>query len=131
MISIEMNLFRTTYLLFRKAYLPVVALALLSSCSESEPPYASDSAQLEMRLGVQSLTKSHFTDEDGTARFVWDVGSSMIAAVSNGAELARWTDGSYFSPMHISLVDPTGSDRVLGAGSALTLPSNAAQAVKF
>lgn len=128
MISIEMNLFRTTYLLFRTTYLPVVALALLSSCSESEPPYASDSAQLEMRLGAQAFTKSHFTDEDGTARFVWDVGSSMIAAVSNGAELARWTDGSYFSPMHISLVDPTGSDRVLGAGSALTLPSNAAQA---
>ena len=114
--------------IFGKIYLPVAALALLSACNDEETAADSPSAQLEMTIGAQSYTRAHFTDNEGTARFVWDVGSSMIAAVSNGTSIASWTDGSFYSPMNISLIDPAGSDKVLGAGSALTLRSDAAQA---
>ncbi|MGN0221037.1 MAG: hypothetical protein ACI4BA_02800 [Prevotella sp.] len=111
-----------------KKYLPLAAWAIITACSESDMSSDSTSAaQLEMSLSPQSLTRAHFTDNEGTAVFVWDVGSSMIAAVSNGTSMAQWTDGSYYSPMNISLLDPTSSDKVLGAGSALTIPSDAAR----
>ena len=111
-----------------KKYLPLAALAIITACSENDvSPDNTSAARLEMSLGGQPLTRAHFTDNDGTAAFVWDVGSSMIAAVSNGASMAQWTDGSFFSPMNISLIDPAGSDKVLGAGSALTIPSDAAR----
>ena len=108
-------------------YLPVAVMALMSACSEHEGPFADGSAQLEMTLSPQSLTKAHFTDNDGTASFVWDVNSCMIAAISDGMSIIPWTDGSFYSPMNISLIDPEASNKVLGAGSALTLLSNAAK----
>lgn len=107
--------------------LAVTAAVFLSACSEREClSDAPTAATLMLPLAQQSPTRAHFTDEAGTARFVWDVDSKMIAAVADGQGLAQWTDGSYFSPMNIALLDPASSNKVLSAGSALTLHADAA-----
>ena len=71
-----MNLRSVTYLL---------AIALLSACSpKEEAPALQEYSRVEMALN-QPQTKAHFEDVNGTASFVWDVGSSMIAVVGHGA----------------------------------------------
>ena len=72
-------------------------------------------SRVEMALH-QPQTKAHFEDVNGTASFVWDVGSSMIAVVGHNSAPVRWNGGEYYySPMHISLIDPANPNRVLRA----------------
>ena len=87
----------------RRAATYLIALVLLSACNPKE---ALPLSRIEMDLGTQTETKAHFEDIDGSASFVWDVGSSMIAVVGHGAAPVQWTGGRYWSPMHISLIDP-------------------------
>ena len=81
---------------------------------------------MEMAL-PQPQTKAHFEDVDGTASFVWDVGSSMIAVVGHDSAPVMWNGEKYYSPMHISLIDPDSPNKVLTACSEHSLESNAAQ----
>ena len=83
-------------------------------------------SRVEMALN-QPQTKAHFEDVNGTASFVWDVGSAMIAVVGHGAAPVQWTGGGYWSPMHISLIDPASPNKVLRACSEHSLESNAAE----
>lgn len=113
-----MNLRSVTYLL---------ALALLSACSpKEEAPVLQEHSRVEMAL-TEPQTKAHFEDVNGTASFVWDVGSSMIAVVGHGSAPVMWNGGEYYSPMHISLIDPAKPNKVLRACSELSLESSAAQ----
>ncbi|MGM9791625.1 MAG: hypothetical protein ACI3Y4_04395 [Candidatus Cryptobacteroides sp.] len=105
----------------------LLALALLSACSPKEEQPAVG-ARVEMALACDPRTKAHFEDADGTAGFVWDVGSEMIAVVSDGSAPVQWEEGAFFSPMHISLIDPSHNDRVLRACSEYVLAADAAQA---
>lgn len=83
-------------------------------------------SRVEMAL-TQPQTKAHFEDVNGTASFVWDVGSAMIAVVGHGAAPVQWTGGGYWSPMHISLIDAESPNKVLRACSEDALESNAAE----
>lgn len=105
----------------------LLALALLSACGPKEEQPA-DAARVEMALPSDSRTKAHFEDADGSAGFVWDVGSEMIAVVSDGSAPVQWEGGGYYSPMHISLIDPAHNNRVLRACSEYALAADAAQA---
>ena len=114
-----MNLRSVTYLL---------ALALLSACSpKEEAPVLQEHSRVEMTL-TEPQTKAHFEDVNGTASFVWDVGSSMIAVVGHDSAPVMWNGEKYYSPMHISLIDPDSPNKVLRACSEHSLESNAAQA---
>lgn len=84
-------------------------------------------SRVEMALN-QPQTKAHFEDVNGSACFVWDVGSAMIAVVGHGAAPVQWTGGRYWSPMHISLIDSASPNKVLRACSEDAMESNAAQA---
>lgn len=86
-----------------------------------------ESSRVEMAL-TEPQTKAHFEDVNGTASFVWDVGSSMIAVVGHDSAPVKWNGGEYYSPMHISLIDPASPNKVLRACSEHSLESNAAQA---
>ena len=87
-----------------------------------------ESSRVEMAL-TEPQTKAHFEDVNGTASFVWDVGSSMIAVVGHGSAPVKWNGGEYYySPMHISLIDPASPNKVLRACSEHSLESNAAEA---
>ena len=87
-----------------------------------------ESSRVEMAL-TEPQTKAHFEDVNGTASFVWDVGSSMIAVVVHGSAPVKWNGGEYYySPMHISLIDPASPNKVLRACSEHSLESNAAEA---
>ena len=106
----------------------LLALALLSACSpKEEAPALQEPSRVEMAL-PQPQTKAHFEDVNGTASFVWDVGSAMIAVVGHGAAPVQWTGGRYWSPMHISLIDAASPNKVLRACSEHSLESSAAQA---
>ena len=84
-------------------------------------------SRVEMAL-TEPQTKAHFEDVNGTASFVWDVGSSMIAVVGHDSAPVKWNGGEYYySPMHISLIDPDSPNKVLRACSEHSLESNAAQ----
>ena len=112
----------------RSAATYLLLLQLLSACSPKEgAPAFQETSRVEMAL-TQPQTKAHFEDVNGTASFVWDVGSSMIAVVGHGAAPVQWTGGRYWSPMHISLIDPVSPNKVLRACSEDALESNAAQA---
>ena len=113
----------------RSAATYLLALALLSACSpKEEAPALQEHSRVEMALN-QPQTKAHFEDENGTASFVWDVGSSMIAVVGHDSAPVKWNGGEYYySPMHISLIDAARPNRVLRACSEHSLESNAAQA---
>ena len=114
-----MNKRNVTYLL---------ALALLSACSpKEEQPALQEPSRVEMAL-TEPQTKAHFEDVDGTASFVWDVGSAMIAVVGHGSAPVMWNGGESYSPMHISLIDPDSPNKVLRASSEHSLESIAAQA---
>ena len=105
----------------------LLALALLSACGPKEEQPAGAS-RVEMALASDQRTKAHFEDADGSAGFVWDVGSEMIAVVSDGSAPVQWEGGGYYSPMHISLIDPAHNNRVLRACSEYALAADAAQA---
>lgn len=111
----------------RAAATYLLALALLSACSPKEVQPAG-AARVQMALASDQRTKAHFEDVDGTAGFIWDVGSEMLAVVSNGSAPVQWEGGEYCSPMHISLIDPAHSNRVLRACSEYTLAASAAKA---
>lgn len=111
----------------RAAATYLLALALLSACSPKEEQPAG-AARVQMALASDQRTKAHFEDADGTAGFVWDVGSEMLAVVSNGSAPVQWEGVQYCSPMHISLIDPAHSNRVLRACSEYALAVNAAKA---
>lgn len=105
----------------------LLAIALLSACSpKEEQPAFQEPSRVEMALNQQQ-TKAHFEDVGGTASFVWDVGSSMIAVVGHGFAPVQWNGGEYYSPMHISLIDPSSPNKVLRASSEYSLESIAAQ----
>ena len=105
----------------------LLAIALLSACSpKEEQPALQEPSRVEMAL-PQPQTKAHFEDVDGTASFVWDIGSSMIAVVGHGSAPVQWNGGEYYSPMHISLIDPSSPNKVLRASSEYSLESIAAQ----
>ena len=111
----------------RSAATYLLILQLLSACSpKEEAPALQEFSRVEMAL-TQPQTKAHFEDVNGTASFVWDVGSAMIAVVGHGAAPVQWTGGGYWSPMHISLIDPDNPNKVLRACSEHSLESNAAQ----
>ena len=84
-------------------------------------------SRVEMALTAPQ-TKAHFEDVNGSACFIWDVGSSMIAVVGHGSAPVQWNGGGYWSPMHISLIDPVSPNKVLRACSEDALESNAALA---
>ena len=106
----------------------LLILQLLSACSpKEEAPALQEPSRVEMAL-TESQTKAHFEDVNGTASFVWDVGSAMIAVVGHGAAPVQWTGGGYWSPMHISLIDPAKPNKALRACSEDALESSAAQA---
>ena len=113
----------------RSAATYLLILQLLSACSpKEEAPALQEYSRVEMALN-QPQTKAHFEDVNGTASFVWDVGSSMIAVVGHGSAPVKWNGGEYYySPMHISLIDPASPNKVLRACSEYSLSSNAAQA---
>lgn len=112
----------------RSAATYLLILQLLSACSPKEgAPAFQETSRVEMAL-TQPQTKAHFEDVNGTASFVWDVGSSMIAVVGHGAAPVQWTGGRYWSPMHISLIDAASPNKVLRACSEHSLESSAAQA---
>lgn len=105
----------------------LLILQLLSACSpKEEAPALQEPSRVEMAL-TESQTKAHFEDVDGTASFVWDVGSAMIAVVGHGAAPVQWTGGGYWSPMHISMIDAASPNKVLRACSEHSLESNAAE----
>ncbi|MGN1045481.1 MAG: hypothetical protein ACI4QG_00135 [Candidatus Cryptobacteroides sp.] len=108
-----------------------LVISAISACSREDAGNCipdTDASRVEMTLFPQGqFTRAHFEDNDGSASFVWDVGSEMIAVVSNGVSLVRWDGGEWFSGMHISLIDPSDPSKALRAASACTLPSNAAQ----
>ena len=107
----------------RRAATYLIALVLLSACNPKE---ALPLSRIEMDLGTQTETKAHFEDIDGSASFVWDVGSSMIAVVGTGSAPVMWNGGDYYSPMHISLIDPINPNKALRACSEHSLGSSAA-----
>ena len=107
----------------RRAATYLIALVLLSACNPKE---ALPLSRIEMDLGTQTETKAHFEDINGSASFVWDVGSSMIAVVGHDSEPVMWNGGEYYSPMHISLIDATRPNKVLRACSEHSLGSSAA-----
>ena len=113
----------------RSAATYLLLLQLLSACSpKEEAPVLQESSRVEMAL-TEPQTKAHFEDVNGTASFVWDVGSSMIAVVGHDSAPVKWNGGEYYySPMHISLIDPASPNKVLRACSEHSLESNAAQA---
>ena len=77
----------------RSAATYLLILQLLSACSpKEEAPALQEPSRVEMAL-TESQTKAHFEDVDGTASFVWDVGSAMIAVVGHGAAPVQWTGG--------------------------------------
>lgn len=105
----------------------IISLLLLSACGQKEEqPALQEPSRVEMALN-QPQTKAHFEDVDGTASFVWDVGSSMIAVVGHDSAPVQWNGGEYYSPMHISLIDPASPNKVLRASSEHSLESIAAQ----
>lgn len=105
----------------------IISLLLLSACGQKEEqPALQEPSRVEMTLN-QGQTKAHFEDVDGTASFVWDVGSSMIAVVGHDSAPVQWNGGEYYSPMHISLIDPSSPNKVLRASSEYSLESIAAQ----
>ena len=113
-----MRLRSATYLLF---------LLLLSACGQKEEvPVAQVESCVEMTLN-QGQTKAHFEDVDGSASFVWDVGSSMMAVVGHDSAPVQWNGGEYYSPMHISLIDAVSPNKVLRASSEHSLESIAAK----
>lgn len=112
----------------RSAATYLLLLQLLSACVQKEEvPALQEPSHVEMAL-TEPQTKAHFKDVDGTASFVWDVGSAMIAVVGHGAAPVQWTGGGYWSPMHISLIDADSPNNVLRACSEDALESSAAQA---
>lgn len=112
----------------RSAATYLLLLQLLSACSPKEvAPVLQEHSRVEMAL-PQPQTKAHFEDVNGTASFIWDVGSAMIAVVGHGAAPMQWTGGGYWSPMHISLIDPAEPNKALRACSEDALESSAAQA---
>ena len=113
----------------RSAATYLLLLQLLSACSpKEEAPVLQAHSRVEIAL-TEPQTKAHFEDVNGTASFVWDVGSSMIAVVGHGSAPVKWNGGEYYySPMHISLIDPASPNKVLRACSEDALESNAAQA---
>ena len=112
----------------RSAATYLLLLQLLSACSpKEEAPVLQEPSRVEMTL-PQPQTKAHFEDVNGTASFVWDVGSSMIAVVGHDSAPVMWNGEKYYSPMHISLIDPASPNKVLRACSEHSLESNAAQA---
>ena len=115
-----------------KYLLALFSTATVTGCSrEYAAPERADGEgyRVEMALTTGTAsTRAHFEDNDGTLAFVWDVGSEMIAVVSNAGSIIQWDSGQWYSGMHISLIDPSSPDKVLRASSASTLPSNAAQA---
>ena len=111
----------------RSAATYLLLLQLLSACSpKEEAPALQEHSRVEMALN-QPQTKAHFKDVDGTASFVWDVGSAMIAVVGHNSAPVKWNGGEYYSPMHISLIDAVSPNRVLRACSEYSLSSGAAQ----
>ena len=86
-----------------------------------------ESSRVEMAL-TEPQTKAHFKDVNDTTSFVWDVGSSMIAVVGHDSAPVMWNGEKYYSPMHISLIDPASPNKVLRACSEHSLESSAAQA---
>lgn len=105
----------------------IISLLLLSACSpKEEQPALQEPSRVEMTLN-QGQTKAHFEDLNGTTSFVWDVGSSMIAVVGHDSAPVQWNGGEYYSPMHISLIDPSTPNKVLRASSEHSLESIAAQ----
>ena len=105
----------------------IISLLLLSACGQKEEvPFVQVESCVEMTLN-QGQTKAHFEDLNGSASFVWDVGSSMIAVVGHESAPAQWNGGEYYSPMHISLIDPSSQNKVLRASSEYSLESIAAQ----
>ena len=105
----------------------IISLLLLSACSpKEEHPVLQEPSRVEMTLN-QPQTKAHFKDVDGSASFVWDVGSSMMAVVGHDSAPVMWNGGEYYSPMHISLIDPSSPNKVLRASSEHSLESIAAQ----
>ena len=112
----------------RSAATYLLLLQLLSACSpKEEAPALQEPSRVEMAL-TEPQTKAHFEDVNDTTSFVWDVGSSMIAVVGHDSAPVRWNGGEYYSPMHISLIDPASPNKVLRACSEHSLESNAAQA---
>ena len=77
----------------RRAATYLIALVLLSACNPKE---ALPLSRIEMDLGTQTETKAHFEDINGSASFVWDVGSSMIAVVGHDSEPVMWNGGEYY-----------------------------------
>lgn len=105
----------------------IISLLLLSACGQKEEqPALQEPSRVEMALN-QPQTKAHFEDLNGSASFVWDVGSSMIAVVGHDSAPVQWNGGEYYSPMHISLIDPSRPNKVLRASSEHSLESIAAQ----
>ena len=105
----------------------IISLLLLSACGQKEEvPVVQVESCVEMTLN-QGQTKAHFEDLNGSASFVWDVGSSMIAVVGHDSATVQWNGGEYYSPMHISLIDPSRPNKVLRASSEYSLESIAAQ----
>ncbi|MDD6473706.1 MAG: hypothetical protein PUF62_11875 [Bacteroidales bacterium] len=113
---------------FGKTYaIMVTACALVSACTDKgidDQP----GARLEMRLDGGATTRAHFEDNAGVASFVWDVGGEMIAVGSHGGSIFSWTGGEFFSPMNVTLLDPSDSHKVLGASSSLSMRQDAAAA---
>lgn len=107
----------------------IYCLALLCACASAcypLSPEVGDGARVELALGQNPGTRAHFEDNAGTASFVWDVGSDMIAVVSHAGALVEWTGGEQWSPMNISYIAPGDKSKVLKASSALTLAPGAA-----
>ena len=112
----------------RSAATYLLILQLLSACSpKEEAPVPQESSRVEMAL-TEPQTKAHFEDVNDTTSFVWDVGSSMIAVVGHDSAPVMWNGEKYYSPMHISLIDPASPNKVLRACSEHSLESSAAQA---
>lgn len=105
----------------------IVALAFLTFVGCSRDFFRPhEDARIELVLDSGPATRAHYVDNGGSASFVWDAGSSMIAVLSKGGAISSWEDGNYYSAMHISLVDPEQKNRVLRATSDATLSQDAA-----
>ena len=110
-----------------KTYISVLACLLVLGCTP-ETLRVDDDSKVQMTLDPGSLqTRAHFEDKGSQAKFVWDVGGSMIAIASDGSSLVQWSSQAYYSPMHISLIDPSNKHKVLRAISSLSLPSDGLQ----
>lgn len=117
-----MRLFRHRYTILLSA---LTGILILGCRQEELPSDPSEGSRVAMALGNEKSGRAHFEDKNGTASFVWDTGTDMIAVISKSGSIASWDGGSFHSPMSIYLLDPEAPNKVNRATSTRSLAADA------